>query len=102
MAPTVANNTTEGDNDLDSIFDLDLDNNDLFREIDTSIQAPEISTLKRKAAHLDDDGDDDALGLNTQIKVKKQRQPVAKLDDARYDMLCLLEVVPPMQVNSRL
>lgn len=94
MAPTVANNTTERDNDLDSIFDLDLDNNDLFREIDTSIQTPESSALKRKAAHLDDDdGDDDALGLNTQIKVKKQRQPVAKLDDARYDMLRLLEVV---------
>ena len=82
MAPSTANATADRDNDLDPIFGVDVDDNDLFRDIDTNIQAPGNAATKRKAADLEDE--DDVLGLSKEVNVKKQRQPIAKLNEARY------------------
>lgn len=76
MAP--ASETVDRDNDLDSLFNYDIDNNDLFREIDTNIQAPENASAKRKATELGG-----GLGIDEEITITKKRKPVAKLDEAR-------------------
>ena len=49
---------------------------------------------KRKAADLDD-----TLGLDSEVKVKKQRKPVAKLDEAR---LLSAPGIPKLRADARL
>ena len=75
--------TARGDppinDDLDDLFNFDVPG-DLYKDVDTNMDIasaqPPSSTNARKNV-------DDTLGLDTEIKAKKQRQPIAKLDENR-------------------
>ena len=74
--------------DLDELFNYDVDN-DLLRETDTNMDvAPKQSTTSREK-----DGILDGLGLDEEIKVTKKRAPIAKLDENRYGFEDLINVV---------
>lgn len=75
---------------IDDIFNADFSDldDDLFGDNpttkdsrdDKAVLSPRTS-LKRKA---DDDKENDGLGLDEEVKIVKQRKPIAKLDEARY------------------
>ena len=72
---------------VDSLLNYDVSDNDddPFREIDTTIHDPDDNPNgnKRKAAGSDNKENADALGLDDEVKVVKKRKPVVKLDEAR-------------------
>ena len=66
--------------DLDNVFNYDIDN-DLFKDVDTNMDvAPKQNTILRKEKDILSGG----LGLDEEIKIRKKRKPVAKLDEDRY------------------
>ena len=60
------------------------DDEDPFKDIDRSLQVRDdkaiLSPRKRK---IGDDKENDFLGLDEEVQIKKKRTPVAKLDEAR-------------------
>jgi replication fork protection complex subunit Csm3/Swi3 len=82
----MATDTTTRDT-VNSLLNYDVSDNDddPFREIDTTLheldKAP--NGTKRKAAGSDGKEDADALGIDEEVKITKKRKPVAKLDEAR-------------------
>lgn len=65
--------------DLDNVFNYDVDN-DLFKDVDISMDvAPKPTTGQNNEKGLFSGG----LGLDEEIKVRKKRAPVAKLDENR-------------------
>ena len=68
--------------DLDDLFNYDAGIDDVFRDVDTNMDATLHSEPGRgKDKHNTAVG----LGIKEEIKVSRKRQPVAKLDEARYD-----------------
>ena len=75
MAP--ATTTADAIDDVFDNYDID-DDDDPFRDLDTTLKAPEPSK-KRKS----DTAAQDGLGIDEEIKVIKKRKPVPKLDETR-------------------
>ena len=74
-------------NTVTSLLNYDVSDNedDPFREIDTTLHDPtnNYNGTKRKATGTDNKEDTDLLGLDEEVKIVKKRKPVAKLDEAR-------------------
>ena len=66
-------------------YDVSDNDDDPFREIDTTIHEPsnEPNATKRKATGSDDKENADILGLDEEVKITKKRKPVVKLDEAK-------------------
>lgn len=64
--------------DLDDLFDYDI--GDVFRDVDTNMDAP---ARGKTTANADGKENGDALGIDEEIKVVKKRAPVPKLDENR-------------------
>lgn len=65
----------------DNLLNYDTtDDEDPFGDQVTRDDKPTLSPrqLKRKA-----DGDEDGLGIDEEVQIKKKRKPIAKLDEAR-------------------
>ena len=71
--------TSSGDN-IDDLFDYDVDMNDVFREIDTNLDAPSKKSPSRKAEGKENGA---GLGIDEEIRITKKRRPVVKLDESR-------------------
>ncbi|ERF69711.1 hypothetical protein EPUS_03703 [Endocarpon pusillum Z07020] len=74
-------------NTVTSLLNYDVSDNDddPFREIDTTLYDPtnKSNGTKRKATGTDNKENTDLLGLDEEVKIVKKRKPVAKLDEAR-------------------
>lgn len=74
-------------NTVTSLLNYDVSDNDddPFREIDTTLHDPtnKSNGTKRKATGTDNKENTDLLGLDEEVKIVKKRKPVAKLDEAR-------------------
>jgi replication fork protection complex subunit Csm3/Swi3 len=72
---------------VNSLLNYDVSDNedDPFREIDTTFDKPDdrSKSTKRKATGSDNKENADILGLDEEVKITKKRKPVAKLDEAR-------------------
>ena len=69
-----------GDDAIDDLFDYDVDMDDAFREVDTDMNVPKRSALSPKATEkMNGSG----LGIEEEIKLTRQRNPVVKLDEGR-------------------
>jgi replication fork protection complex subunit Csm3/Swi3 len=66
-------------------YGISDDDDDPFREIDTTLHEPNNGPqgTKRKAAGSGGQENADTLGLDEEVKITKKRKPVAKLDEAR-------------------
>ena len=64
--------------DLDDLLDADLGGDEVFRELDTNIDVPELPPSRSRPVNPTTD-----LGIDSEIKINKQRRPIAKLDEAR-------------------
>ena len=65
--------------DLDNLFNYDVDD-DIYKDVDTNMDlAPKPGQPLSGGKKALDDG----LGLEQEIKVRKTRQPVPKLDETR-------------------
>jgi replication fork protection complex subunit Csm3/Swi3 len=72
---------------VNSLLNYDVSDNDddPFREIDTTLHELDKGPngTKRKATGLDGKENADALGIDEEVRITKKRKPVAKLDEAR-------------------
>ena len=73
--------------DLDDLFDYNVNLDDIFHDVDTNMNVPARATNAAPAptARANSVG----LGIDEEIKVRKARQPIAKLDEDRYIRHCL-------------
>ena len=72
--------TTVGD-DLDDLFDYDVNMKDVLREVDTNMDAP----VPQKSTNTTGSRDGGAgLGIDEEIKISKPRRQIAKLNESRY------------------
>lgn len=67
--------------DIDDLFDYDAGLDDVLENL-PSAQNKETSQTEN---HNNDSDATKVLGLDADIKPTKQRVPIAKLDEARYD-----------------
>ena len=67
--------------DLDDLLDSNLGGDNVFRELDTNMNAPELPPPRSRPANAPAGVAD--LGIDSEIKVAKQRRPIAKLDETR-------------------
>ena len=75
-------------------FDRSDDEDPRLNSRDDKTTLSPRATSKRKAADLDD-----TLGLDSEVKVKKQRKPIAKLDEAR---LLSAPGIPKLRADARI
>ena len=69
--------------DMDDLFDYNANlDDDIFRDVDTNMNVSSRGT--NAASQPARAGDDLGLGIDEEIKVKKARQPIAKLDEDRF------------------
>ena len=64
--------------DLDDLFDYDI--GDVFRDVDTNMNAP---AREKPAVNADGKDIGARLGIDEEIKVVKRRAPIPKLDENR-------------------
>lgn len=67
--------------DIDDLFDYDAGLDDVIKNLP--------SAQNKETSQTENNNNDDAtkvLGLDADIKPTKQRAPIAKLDEARYDL----------------
>jgi replication fork protection complex subunit Csm3/Swi3 len=66
-------------------YDVSDNEDDPFRDIDTTLHEPasKSNTTKRKATGTDNKENTDILGLDEEVKIVKKRKPIAKLDEAK-------------------
>ena len=81
MASIQRTHTTTVGDDLDDLFDYDVNMNDVLREVDTNMDAPAVQKPTAATGSRDRDV---GLGIDEEIKISKPRRPVAKLDESRY------------------
>ncbi len=72
--------SAEGD-ELDDLFNYDAGTNDVFRDVDTNM---DVTTNVDPPRGKDKSDTGVGLGIDEEIKVSRQRRPVAKLDEERY------------------
>ncbi|KAL8714999.1 MAG: hypothetical protein Q9220_000956 [cf. Caloplaca sp. 1 TL-2023] len=68
--------------DVDDLFDYNVNMQDIFRDADVEMELPE----RPQAIESKTNNDVRGLGIDEEVKVTKKRQPVPKLDEAR--LLC--------------
>ena len=68
--------------DMDDLFDYNVNLDDIFRDVDTNMNVPARGTNAARPAT--GRANSVGLGIDEEIKVRKARQPVAKLDENRY------------------
>ena len=68
-------------NDGDDQFDQELD--DIFRDVDTNMNVPARGSAAA-APRATERANSVGLGIDEEIKVRKARQPIAKLDEDRF------------------
>jgi replication fork protection complex subunit Csm3/Swi3 len=66
-------------------YDVSDNDDDPFRNIDTTLHEPanKSNATKRKATGTDNKENADILGLDEEVKIVKKRKPIAKLDEAK-------------------
>ena len=72
--------------ELDDLFDYNVNLDDVFRDVDTNMRATEQLSRPSKAKN-NSSRHVDSLGIDEAVKVEKKRAPVAKLDETRYHEL---------------
>ena len=72
--------------ELDDLFGCNVNLDDVFRDVDTNMRAPEQPSQPSKDKN-NIGRQVDSLGIDEAVKVEKKRAPVAKLDEARYHEL---------------
>jgi len=87
MATTAANPpaapAAAGD-ELDDLFDYNVNLDDVFRDVDTNMQAPTASKPTAIPSRTKTSSSKvDSLGIDEEVKVQRKRAPVAKLDEDR-------------------
>ena len=80
-AVTAQQPTAPSADELDEIFNYDLNVDDVFRDVDTNMRAPPRANNDTQPGNQTNG---DVLGIDEQIKVAKKRAPIPKLDEARY------------------
>ena len=67
---------------MDDLFDYNVNLDDIFNDVDTNMNVPARATNAAPPAtgRVNSVG----LGIEEEIKVRKTRQPIAKLDEDRY------------------
>ena len=73
--------------DLDDLFDYDVDLGDVFGEVDTNMDVPVKQTSSSRAGVKEKST---GLGIDEEIKIAKKRRPVVKLDEHRCAARLLL------------
>ena len=80
-AVTAQQPTAPSADELDEIFNYDVNLEDVFRDVDNIMRAP---TRANNDIQPGNQINGDVLGIDEQIKVAKKRAPIPKLDEARY------------------
>lgn len=70
---------------LDDLLDFDTNNNDIFRDVDISMDLP---SRGKSSLHSENSKDVSGLGIDEEIQVQKKRKPVVRLDEHRFG-ICL-------------
>lgn len=65
---------------LDDLLDFDTNNNDIFRDVDISMDLP---SRGKSSLHAENSKDVSGLGIDEEIQVQKKRKPVVRLDEHR-------------------
>jgi len=83
MAPTISARKASpaAHDDLEDLFEYDPGMDNVFREDNTGRTE---ATQERPQTNLFTNDAGAGLGIDHEIKIAKKRQPVAKLDEARY------------------
>lgn len=79
---TVESSITVPRDDLDDLYNYDIDNtDDVFRDFEANMDGP----IQPKPSNAPKTGAD--LGIDSEVQVVKKRKPIAKLDENRYPIL---------------
>lgn len=62
--------------DLDDLFDYDVNRDDVLRDVDPNMDAPIVPKLSGEKENA-------LVGIDEEVKIIKQRKPVPKLDEPR-------------------
>ena len=65
---------------LDDLVDYNVNEDDVFRDIDTTMDVPSRRTASPGA---DISNSISGIGIDEEIQVKKKRKPLPKLDESR-------------------
>lgn len=65
---------------LDDLLDFDTNNNDIFRDVDISMDLP---SRGKSSLRAENSKDVSGLGIDEEIQVQKKRKPVVRLDEHR-------------------
>ncbi|MCJ1414136.1 chromosome segregation in meiosis- protein [Xylographa parallela] len=76
--------------DLDDLFNYDVDTDDVFRDYHPAMDAPARPTSPTRPRATD-------LGIDEEIQVAKKRRPIAKLDDNRRARLLSQAGIPKLR-----
>ncbi|MCJ1431128.1 chromosome segregation in meiosis- protein [Xylographa pallens] len=75
-AQTTTASPPAASDDLDDLFNYDVDTDDVFRDYNPAMDAPVRNTSPARPKATD-------LGIDEEIQVAKKRRPIAKLDENR-------------------
>lgn len=81
---------------LDGLLDFDTDNNDIFRDVDISMDLP---SRGKSSLQLENSKDVSSLGIDEEIQVQKKRKPVVRLDEHRL-VYSFPAVLPPWPTHK--
>lgn len=65
---------------LDDLLDFDTNNDDIFRDVDISMDLP---SRGKPSLHSENIKDVSGLGIDEEIQVQKKRKPIVRLDEHR-------------------
>lgn len=85
MATTTANPPAApaAHDELDDLFDYNVTLDDVFRDVDTNMQAPTAQKATAIPSRTKSSQKVDSLGIDEEVKVQKKRAPIPKLDEDR-------------------
>lgn len=69
--------------ELDDLFDYNVTLDDVFRDVDTNMQAPTAQNATAIPSRTKPSQKIDSLGIDEEVKVQKKRAPIPKLDEER-------------------
>ena len=75
-AQTTTVSPSPAGDDLDDLFNYDVETDDVFRDYNPAMDAPVRSTSPARPKTTD-------LGIDEEIQITKKRKPIAKLDENR-------------------
>lgn len=80
---------------LDDLLDFDTNNNDIFRDVDISMDLP---SRGKSSVQSENSKDVSGLGIDEEIQVQKKRKPVVRLDEHRS--VYSFPVLPPWPAHK--